>query len=145
MVVIRPIIAVGALLALGVLACVGGAEGCGSPYPYVGEWVATRDVSLPPGSDLSAIPTLQEVEFDVKPNGDFVLIDKSIPIEGRVDLSSKTQALEIERVLGRPTNRLGPGMKPSYWITWRRIGSLELKNSDGTTILLHPKSKPSKG
>jgi hypothetical protein len=137
MVAIRQIIAVGCLLTLGGLL----ASSCGTRLPYAGDWVGT--VELPPGPATPADETLKTVKLNIKDDGKYVLIVKSIPYEGRMDLTAKTQVLEVEYVMGRSVDRMGPGGATSYTVTWNADNSIGLTDGAGLSVALHRNPKPS--
>jgi hypothetical protein len=133
MVVIRQIIALGCLLA---------SFGCASRLPLQGDWRAERHLEFAHGIDPYAAVTLNRVVLNIKENGDFQLVDLSIPREGKLDLTAKTQTLGFDVIAGRPANRSSESISLDYTINYRDDDTIELKKGSDPSILLHRETKP---
>jgi hypothetical protein len=129
---------------LGIACCLLALAGCGAALPLTGDWVGERDVAIPKGEETPIDYTLKRVELKVEDGGRFTLIDKSIPYQGRLDMTAKTQTLGIESVIGTSVARMAPGATPTYKLTWVDDNAIKVEGP-GTDIVLHRNSKPASG
>lgn len=107
-----------------------------------GDWIGERNPEVKTNTYTPADVTLNRVKLHITDDGKFTLIDKSEPFEGRLDLTAKSQTLDIQYVIGMPVSRAGAA--PSYRLTWEGDDALRVQ-APGTDVVLHRNPKPSGG
>ena len=110
----------------------------------VGIWRGQRDPNVKDNTKSPADVTLNRIDLRIDNTGQFFLQDKSIPFDGHLDLTSKTQPLNIEHVLNGAISKMGGPSRPSYTLKWLGNDAIELQGAD-TDVVLHRLAKPASG
>jgi len=110
--------------------------GCGARGDWVGDWRGQRETVNVPGADPSVAFSLALVKLKIKKDGLFELTENSFGKGGSIMMGSDTATLNIDTMLGRSIQSLGPE-------ALAQGGERRLKlRPDGTILLMRDGFEP---